>query len=123
MVWAVVHENAAIPYSGIASRFVGIGRSESLCFPDADLIVEYGLVSPMVAMRQERLSLLVRIAQKRPSCLVHCCEFGATLRTPRTTPWARLKPLMDKRDPVQEARRILTFLAMVDVIILESIDL
>ena len=61
MVWAVVHENAAIAYSGIVSPFVGIGRSESLCFPDADLIAECGLVSPMVTMRQERLSLLARI--------------------------------------------------------------
>ena len=37
---------------------------------DADLISEYGLVSPMSIIRYSRLSLFARIAGKSPTCLV-----------------------------------------------------
>ena len=35
-----------------------------------DLIDKYGLVSPMVMIRQSKLSLLARLAAKRPKCIV-----------------------------------------------------
>jgi len=39
-------------------------------FSDADLISEYGLVSPMSIIRYSRISLFARIAGKSPTCLV-----------------------------------------------------
>ncbi len=54
----------------IATKNVFDPAAVNSMFSDADLISEYGLVSPMSIIRYSRLSLFARIAGKSPLCLV-----------------------------------------------------
>ena len=49
-----------------------------MAMTDADIIHEYGLISPYVIIKSARLALLARVARKQPpfltSILTHCLE-------------------------------------------------
>ena len=61
---------AVVQVYRIATKHVFNPASVNFIFSDADLISEYGLVSPMVMIRQSRLSLSARLAAKSPRCVL-----------------------------------------------------
>ena len=54
----------------VATKNLFCPANVNFMFSDVDLIVKYGLVSPMVMIRQSRLALLARLADKSPHCVI-----------------------------------------------------
>ena len=68
-LYGKIHSSVIQVYR-VATRNLFNPSVVNFMFSDADLICEYGLVSPMSIIRYSRISLFARVAGKSPSCLV-----------------------------------------------------